>query len=787
MNKNDINSDEKFLKIFKHKVTGSAQGAFAYRKEHLLFKEHICLLEKTEQFIREVREGIWDESQLDELFSQPRNLNKIAEICESLDAFRFPKKLCDNPIILKNINFQRLLKIYRSLDCDLSIQIANNFRNQNSINGGLSAYQKKHIEIEYNKRAFIYPSFKEGHKTWKLESFPLEQVKKLIAEVRIQSEKWLREDLIALNLLNEKIHRETYRINAMLEKHLGIFVLVIDIRLINYFSTHHRISEESFWVNNAPIVSVIRKILEELPECLFGHSKVERDLRFGMNLHCILYFKYKPKLNEKQILAELEEKLAVGFTDLQNFEVRNWNNVLNKYYSKQAVGRVKKNNKDQIRAFQDWVLNYYFMSDKYLRPEFQVPFEIVTSKSFRQAETFLKEMVAANKKMKSIFGITKSIHVDEKSTWVTGHLTKDAMARIQLSRCYNRENEEILSRRLDYIEIFIETILASAFNAFELKHELEGGAKSGIRMIEQTMTRVGRQFFLLADHCLQSDESFLYHHLFRQKLNFELIYSLKTLATLDNIFVQNLINVNNHIVELRNFLNIPLEQLGHRSIADYRVYLYQKYKKRCEAITPYVKQLFLQDVKIHHVKLHLNFIDIDITQKEFSQLLTKFFHRAKRARPLYWMTGYIGFWRDNSESGPYAELIFFLDKRSFGQTDQQIIDWINKIWSDCLDKNYQSNTVWVKTDNCTLILEQNEAKTASIETYLQPSVLIESDNKSRQKTFLQEIIHDLIVDCTFEERPEKNIPKALIKGSLPKKKEIVTKSKGSKKNALKEA
>lgn len=133
MNKNDINSDEKFLKIFKHKVTGSAQGAFAYRKEHLLFKEHICLLEKTEQFIREVREGIWDESQLDELFSQPRNLNKIAEICESLDAFRFPKKLCDNPIILKNINFQRLLKIYRSLDCDLSIQIANNFRNQNSI------------------------------------------------------------------------------------------------------------------------------------------------------------------------------------------------------------------------------------------------------------------------------------------------------------------------------------------------------------------------------------------------------------------------------------------------------------------------------------------------------------------------------------------------------------------------------------------------------------------------------------------------------------------------------
>lgn len=779
MSKNNISLNEKFLKIFRHRVSGSSKGALAYKKEYLLFKEHVDILLKTEQFIQQVKEGIWEEHQLDELFSEPRNLNKITEICKALDAYRFPRKLCENPVVLKNANFVRLVRIYRHLDLGLKVKLQENFRTQNSISGWLDQFQERQIEAEYKKQAFIYPDFKDGDNTWTIERFPLEQVKELIARVRIESENWLKEERIALNghLLN--IQNETIRLNALLEQYSSIFILVVDIRLINYFEAYPRVSEQNFWISNAPIVCAIRMMFEELPECLYAYSKAERDLRSGINLHCILYFKYNSKFNEQQIIKELKEKFSVNFPNFNNLEIRNWNNVLNKYYSKYAVGRVKKNNKVQIEAFQDWVLNYYFMIDHYLSPVFEAPFELEILISTRRNEFSIEKLLAANKSMKSFFGELKLIQVDEKSTWVTRHLSNDANARIQLSRCYNRKKEEILSKSLNYIEIFIETILASTFNAFELKHELEREAKSGIQMIEKTMTRVGRQFFLLADHCLQSDESFLYHHLFRQKLNFELIYSLKTLATLDNIFVQNLININNHIVELRNFLNIPLEQLGHRSIADYRVYQYQKYKKRCEAITPYVKQLFLQDVKIHHVKLHLNFIDIDITQKEFSQFLTKFFHRAKRARPLYWMTGYIGFWRDNSESGPYAELIFFLDKRSFGETDQQIFDWINKSWSDCLDKNYQSKTQWVTTDNSALILDQKQAKTASIETYSQPSVLIESDNKARQKTFLKEIIHDLIVDCTFEEEPNKNIPKVLIKGSLPKKRQVMSKKRNS--------
>jgi|GEM_PF-4211514 len=786
MYKNDLNIENLFFKIFKHRVTGAFNEALELRKEHLLFKEHIDLLQKTEEFIKGIREGIWDENQLDELFSGKRNLKKIEEICITLDAYRFPNYLCNSPIIYRDANFGRLIKIYRRLDLSLKLLVKKNFCEQNSIYGELNAHQEKQIEIEYNKKAFIYSCRKGRHYVWTCDTFPLDRFKQLIALVRYDSQNWLINDQAAKTLRLHQIQTETIKLNALLELHSSIFVLVIDIRLINYFTTHHRPSEERFWGSNEPIVNAIRMMFEELPECLYGYSKAERDLRLGMNLHCIFYFKYTPKFNEQQITAWLEEKLALRFPNLKNFEVRNWNNVLNKYYSKLAVGCVKKNNKDQIRAFQDWVLNYYFMSDRYLRPEFQVPFEIETSRSYRQAEAILKEMAAANKKMKSFCQMPKSLHVDEKSTWVTRHLSKDANARIQLSQCYNREKEEVLSKSLNYIEIFIETILASRFNAFELKHQLERGAKSGIHMIEKTMTRVGRQFFLLADHCLQFDQSFLYHHLFSKKINFELIHNFKALASFDNLVLQNLIDINNHIIELRNFLNIPIEQLGNRSIADYRIYQYQKYKNRCKAITPYVKQLFKQDVKIYHVKLHLNFMDTAITQGEFSQLLTKFFHGAKRAKPLYWMTGYIGFWREDSESQPYAELVFFLDKRSFEHNDQQVFDWIDKEWSKCLEKNYQSRTLRVKTDNSPLVLEQRKAGSASIETYLQPSALMESDNKSKQKTFLSEIIHELIVDCTFEEKPEKNIPKALIKGSLPKKRQRVFKNKGLNKNDDKE-
>jgi hypothetical protein len=77
MNKNSINMNDAFFKIFKHRVTGSFAASSGHKKGYLLFKEQVDLLQKTEQFIQEIREGLWDENQLRELFVEPVDWKKL--------------------------------------------------------------------------------------------------------------------------------------------------------------------------------------------------------------------------------------------------------------------------------------------------------------------------------------------------------------------------------------------------------------------------------------------------------------------------------------------------------------------------------------------------------------------------------------------------------------------------------------------------------------------------------------------------------------------------------------
>lgn len=781
--------NDAFFKIFKHRVTGSFVASSGHKKGYLLFKEQVDLLQKTEQFIQEIREGLWDENQLRELFVEPVDWKKIAQICTTLNGFRFQAGLINNPILERNINFKSLLKIYIELDLELRIELEHNIRLGIPPNELLNSVHKQKLEIEFNKQAFVYSHVSNQSPSWGIENFPLERVIRLISIIRNQSQDWLNETLEKTNSTKRKISYETMQLNALLEEHTNLYVLVVDIRFVNYLHKPTVGMQQIFWNECTPFIHWARVLLKTLSGSVYGYSQVESDLRSGLNLQCILYFKHNPKFNERKIVKELEEKLLIKFPDLQNIEIRNWNNVIRKHYSSKAVGHIKHNNIEQVEAVEQWVLNYYLKINDYLWNSFQVQYEIAVQDHFRQITVDAKAEKLAREKLQK--HIKKNeipiLAVDEKSTWSTRHLSKNAKDRINLSKRYYRALDEASSKSLNYLEIFIETLLDSSFYAFDLRQDQSDISELTVPVLEKALTRIGRQFISLSEHYVHIKDSLLYHQLFSEKINFQLILNFKQSVAAKSIKLKHLVDIDNHIAKLRDFLNLPLTQLAGQSIATHRLNQYKLYQDRIDTTNQYLKPLLKNDVKAFYVKFQLVFKYKKTQQSEFSELFTKFLHQAKRARPLYWMSGYWGFWRENQDTTPYAEIIFFLDNNAFNVRDDQILKWLKAEWESCLDKHCKpamlmlvpEKIIRTKLEITHVFSERWRSWSATIEIAPNWSALIESVNKERQKKLLTESVPEFIVDCTFQEKPNNNIPKVLIKGNKPRKKQKVSKKDSS--------
>jgi hypothetical protein len=109
--------------------------------------------------------------------------------------------------------------------------------------------------------------------------------------------------------------------------------------------------------------------------------------------------------------------------------------------------------------------------------------------------------------------------------------------------------------------------------------------------------------------------------------------------------------------------------------------------------------------------------------------------------------------------------------------DDQILKWLKAEWESCLDKHCKpamlmlvpEKIIRTKLEITHVFSERWRSWSASIEIAPNWSALIESVNKERQKKLLTESVPEFIVDCTFQEKPNNNIPKVLIKGNKPEK------------------
>jgi hypothetical protein len=71
-------------------------------------------------------------------------------------------------------------------------------------NEQLNSVHKQKLEIEFNKKAFVYSHVSNQSPSWGIENFPLERVIRLISIIRNQSQDWLNETLEKPTPLSEK-------------------------------------------------------------------------------------------------------------------------------------------------------------------------------------------------------------------------------------------------------------------------------------------------------------------------------------------------------------------------------------------------------------------------------------------------------------------------------------------------------------------------------------------------------------------------------------------------------
>ncbi|RUP39024.1 MAG: hypothetical protein EKK63_10715 [Acinetobacter sp.] len=781
MQKNRLTINNEFYKLFRHRVSGAQNTSAVSKEQYVLFKEHVDLLQKAEQFICDIQDGIWDENWLAELFERKNNRRKIDQVCAELDTFRFPLNLLSNPILSSSVYFEDLRKNYERLDNDCQWEIARNLKLTN-----LLAYRK--ATNEYSKQAFIYRA--SHYQNWSVENFPMRQVQQLISLVRANTQYRLQKTQKMEEFVQHQIENEYLVFQNFLKANSSLYVFVFDIRFINFSLINYREEEKKFWAENANIVQCVKLVLSQIVGCIYGLVKIEPDFRSGINLHCILYLKSAPTIDEKQIVDDLKCLFRTNQINLNQIKIRNWNAVLRKHYSKQAVGFLKSTDTTKIRAFKQWVLNYFFKIDQYLQLHSENYLHGQLNQNFMGVpnyEVLHETLKSAQASMQKLLKPSDALNFNEKSTWSTRHLSKNAKDRINLSKRYYRALDEASSKSLNYLEIFIETLLDSSFYAFDLRQDQSDISELTVPVLEKALTRIGRQFISLSEHYVHIKDSLLYHQLFSEKINFQLILNFKQSVAAKSIKLKHLVDIDNHIAKLRDFLNLPLTQLAGQSIATHRLNQYKLYQDRIDTTNQYLKPLLKNDVKAFYVKFQLVFKYKKTQQSEFSELFTKFLHQAKRARPLYWMSGYWGFWRENQDTTPYAEIIFFLDNNAFNVRDDQILKWLKAEWESCLDKHCKPAMLMLvpekiirkKLEITHVFSERWRSWSATIEIAPNWSALIESVNKERQKKLLTESVPEFIVDCTFQEKPNNNIPKVLIKGNKPRKKQKVSKKDSS--------
>lgn len=781
-----IIKDKDLFDLFINKVPYIWQALdYSQRNDHTcqstcLYKESIRVIQAVEKFVDDLSSG-----SLPQVTQLGIEVTGHAEFESTylpyFNALKFEREMFDMTYLQLGLNwsyFQKFLEEdavkFQPYTSDIEQVLSNSM--------GVPAQRKQWS-----------PSKFHNQKAWRLTNFFTELQKNPL---------YIEEKDKQTQQLEDTINDAFAHFEKLLSIHEEVYIFVIDVRFVRIFNPADSKPLEHLMEQVLKDRSAIQNaIFQVIPRWLRAYTKLEHDFQNGLKLSCILILRSDAIEQEEYVIDHLQAYLKKVFSHYDDIDVINRNEFVRTHGSKYAVGRVGTKMPTRIEKFKYWVLSYFIKMDffaKLVNPK--IPFEVnetIDHPNWQQPE--IKKQVVSSKKIplpKNLAQVLQEWKVP-KGIWDIKHLGNRVADRLLVSKIYYKEfcAEQMLptycGELLFQIEVFVETLLCNRYPAFNEVRSANQAHFLNARDIQTSATQLGQQYLSLVKQ-FESNLSFWGHidHLIQncglRTWWFGHEDKLILLSSFQQIFKGLMFNQHVDFAVLGQ-LNRKLHAgrgyfFAQQSSGIIKRELLEKRYAQCirrdTDTRKYLNGVLEQNCWAYRIEVDARSSQGNLTQSESSKLFTEFMRLAKRAKPCYWLRGYVGIWQEKSWNGVpefTLDVVLFFNDRCQEQL-QTVVHDLDQRWNSFLDTKAaqilnpqdEEDIKYCGAIKPKILMCSVEGLNTEREAPNTYHVCLEAYDRKMKKMFIEHVIQYFVYRDVFQTPFSQTVPKAFIKGAMLK-------------------
>lgn len=601
----------------------------------------------------------------------------------------------------------------------------------------------------------------------------------------------------------DKINDAFKHFDTLLSIHQEVYILVLDIRFV-------RIVNQA---ENEPLEQLIEQVVKDraeiqntifqlIPDRLRTYTKLEHDYQKGLKLSCVFILRRFNINQEAEIAAHLQAALKKRFSHYDAIEVNNGNRFVRTHGNKYAVGRVGIKTPNWIEQFKYWVLSYFFKIDsvaKLIHPQitFKVN-EVFDDLNWKQPDMHYPPVLS--KKTHQPKNLTQVLQEwkASKSIWDVKHLDKRVSDRLLVGQIYYKEFcaeqglPELYGEWLLQIEVFIETLLHNQYPAFNEVRSENQTQFLNTKDIQTLATQLGQQYWSLLKQVANNANFFqridnLIQHGCLKTWWFGREENLMLWRRVQQNFIGCIFDqpipytalgqLNISFLNLKSCLvQMQVLEVGSRTSLEKQ---YAQCARRQTDTREYLDHVLEQNCWAYRITVGVCSSKGSLEQSEFSKLFTEFMRLAKQAKPCYWLRGYIGIWQEKNKLVMpefTLDVVLFFNDRCQKQLFTVVQD-LNQRWKKFLDAKAVQTLKLQNAENIKyfgsiepkVLMRSVDGLNTDNQALNSYHVCIEASDRKMRKMVLEHVIPYFVYRDVFQAPFSQKVPKAFIKGAIPKK------------------
>ena len=740
-----------------------------------LYKESVRVVQAVDQFVDDLRLGSSPQVKQLRIY-----VNRHAEFDDTFlpyfKALEFERRMFDMTCLKLGLNWTYFQKFLKEDAVKLP---SNNLGVEKVLSDSVGSQQ--------------WSSSKSPHKKiYRLNNFFLDLQNDLL---------YIEEKEKQTQQVTDKINEAFKHFDNLLSRHKEVYILAIDIRFIRVVNLEANKSLEQLIEQVLKDRAEIQnEIFHLTPTVLHAYTKIEHDYQNGLKLSCILILK-RLNIDPEEVSAHLQASLQKRFSDYYAIDVINGNNFLCTHAHKYAVGRMGINTANRVQQFKYWVLSYFFKIDsvaKLIHPQitFEVN-EVFDGLNWEQPD--IHYPAVSSKKTPQPKNLAQVLQEWKapKGIWDVKHLGKQVADRLLVAQIYYKEFcveqglPEQYGEWLFQIEVFIETLLHNQYPAFSTVGSEHQSYFLSAKDLQTSATQLGHQYWSLVKQ-FANDLSFV------ERIDYLINCGLRTWWFGREKNLMLLRNFHNNFIGFIFDQPIPYTALGQLNIKlqNLRIYFitkqateldkreilekqYAQCARRKTDTREYLDRVLEPNCWAYRITVGVRSSKGRIEQSEFAKLFTEFMRLAKRAKPCYWLRGYIGIWQEKKiQVMPEftLDVVLFFNDRCQGQLFTVVQD-LNQRWNSFLDtKAVQilklqdaENIKYFGTIEPKILMRSVDGLNTESKAQNTYHVCIEASDRKMKKMVIEHVIPYFTYRDVFQVPFRQNVPKVFIKGAIPKK------------------